>query len=379
MLTIEEIAAKHGVSVEDIEKQLIKGIEVEKEHVTDPEYEETPKKIAMDHLFEMPDYYDKLEKMEKQNASQMPKIYYCRHIEKGITGYENETIFIDDEALHKMDKTMSGVPVRVFHVDSVDVSKLEQESDGYVVESFYLELDGWHWAKFIAISDECHKAIAKGWSVSNAYVPTESGSGGECHNVPYNRKILNGKYTHLAIVPNPRYEDAKIMTPEQFEEYKKTKTAELQNEKKGKIMFKLFKKVPVEKDIDENAMIQLENGKEVSLKEMIETVQNAKKNEGEDDDDQKVNMETEIEVGEEKMPIKELVNRYLKSAKKNEDDEEEANKKNEEEEAKKKEEEEKKNAAEKLKQLQNAHNNVGDAIVETSFDQIKRGQERYGK
>jgi hypothetical protein len=61
-LTIEDIAKKHKVSIEEIEKQLNKGISVEKEHTNDMLIAQ---KIAMDHLFEYPNYYDELEKMEK--------------------------------------------------------------------------------------------------------------------------------------------------------------------------------------------------------------------------------------------------------------------------------------------------------------------------
>jgi hypothetical protein len=43
------------------EEQLKKGIAVEMEHLDDPAVAE---KIARDHLEELPDYYDKLEKME---------------------------------------------------------------------------------------------------------------------------------------------------------------------------------------------------------------------------------------------------------------------------------------------------------------------------
>ena len=46
------------------QEQLKIGIEVEKEHTPD---EELAKKIAMDHLTEMPDYYTKLKEMEKKN------------------------------------------------------------------------------------------------------------------------------------------------------------------------------------------------------------------------------------------------------------------------------------------------------------------------
>ena len=61
-LTIEDIATLHSVPVKQIEEQLAKGIEVEYEHTDDPS---EAARIAMDHLVEIPDYYDRLEKMEK--------------------------------------------------------------------------------------------------------------------------------------------------------------------------------------------------------------------------------------------------------------------------------------------------------------------------
>ncbi len=61
-MTVEDIAKKHNVTVEDIEKQLEIGIQIEQEHTSDSEH---AKKIAMDHLVEFSDYYDRLVKMEK--------------------------------------------------------------------------------------------------------------------------------------------------------------------------------------------------------------------------------------------------------------------------------------------------------------------------
>ena len=61
-LTPEDIAKKHNVSLDQINKQIKKGIGVEKEHTKDIK---SRKRIAMDHLMEYPDYYDKLEKIEK--------------------------------------------------------------------------------------------------------------------------------------------------------------------------------------------------------------------------------------------------------------------------------------------------------------------------
>ena len=60
--SLEDLANKHDVSVKSIQKQLDKGQKVEMEHTKD---EELAKKIAMDHLFEFPDYYDRLDKIEK--------------------------------------------------------------------------------------------------------------------------------------------------------------------------------------------------------------------------------------------------------------------------------------------------------------------------
>lgn len=60
--TVESIAKKHGVSVDQIKQQLAKGIKVELEHTSD---RAVAHEIALDHLGEEPDYYDRLEQAEK--------------------------------------------------------------------------------------------------------------------------------------------------------------------------------------------------------------------------------------------------------------------------------------------------------------------------
>ena len=60
---VNYIAKKHGVTVSQIKKQLQKGIKVEFEHTTN---EAKAKEIALDHLLEFPDYYDRLEKAEEK-------------------------------------------------------------------------------------------------------------------------------------------------------------------------------------------------------------------------------------------------------------------------------------------------------------------------
>jgi|688.fasta_scaffold40193_4 hypothetical protein len=73
--TLKDIAKKHDTKkyyhvddmVSSLKKQFNKGIKVEMEHTND---KEKAKEIVMDHLFEDPNYYDKLEKIEKVEAKE---------------------------------------------------------------------------------------------------------------------------------------------------------------------------------------------------------------------------------------------------------------------------------------------------------------------
>lgn len=62
-LTVDEIAKKHKVSRKTILAQLKKGQKVEREH---SDKQNVAKEIALDHLGELPDYYDRLKKVEKK-------------------------------------------------------------------------------------------------------------------------------------------------------------------------------------------------------------------------------------------------------------------------------------------------------------------------
>ena len=61
--TPESIAKLHNVTVENILFQIAKGIKVEMEHT---DSRESAKEISLDHLVEFPDYYDRLDSMEKK-------------------------------------------------------------------------------------------------------------------------------------------------------------------------------------------------------------------------------------------------------------------------------------------------------------------------
>lgn len=60
--SFDEVMKKHGVSYKDLVIQLKKGIDVEKEHTGDIAL---AREIALDHLSEFPDYYDRLKNAEE--------------------------------------------------------------------------------------------------------------------------------------------------------------------------------------------------------------------------------------------------------------------------------------------------------------------------
>jgi translation initiation factor 2 alpha subunit (eIF-2alpha) len=65
--SVEDIAKKFKVSVDTVKAQIKKGISVEMEHTSD---KEKATEIAMDHISEFADYYDRLEKMEKKASKE---------------------------------------------------------------------------------------------------------------------------------------------------------------------------------------------------------------------------------------------------------------------------------------------------------------------
>lgn len=69
--TPKEIAEKHKVTVSAINSQVLKGIKIEMEHTKD---KRISKEIVMDHLWEIPDYYTRLARMEKQALKEETKL-----------------------------------------------------------------------------------------------------------------------------------------------------------------------------------------------------------------------------------------------------------------------------------------------------------------
>ena len=203
------------------------------------------------------------------NSKDFPKRYFARHIKEGPVHYlekgEDKIYLVKDEALKKMNASFEGKPIYIKHVDEVNMDTLKEDANGYVVKSFYNEFDGAWWAEIIA-DDEAQGFIEKGWAVSNAYLPTELGSGGVYHDIDYDKEVKNGVYEHLAIVDNPRYEEAVIMTPEEFKNFNEGRKAELEKLKNSK----------ENKMLSEEEKTELLDSLKNSLADMIkDTVKNA--------------------------------------------------------------------------------------------------------
>ena len=64
-MSIEDIAKKHDVDLEELKDEYEKGVKVEMEHTDD---EEVAKEISRDHLFEDPKYYTKLAEIENESV-----------------------------------------------------------------------------------------------------------------------------------------------------------------------------------------------------------------------------------------------------------------------------------------------------------------------
>lgn len=77
---------------------------------------------------------------------------------------------------------------------------------------WFNEEDGWYWCDGVITNQKALDLIDKGWSVSCSYnVSNYSDKGGTENNIKYDMEFLDGNFTHLAIVKNPRYEGADIV------------------------------------------------------------------------------------------------------------------------------------------------------------------------
>jgi len=278
----------------------------------------------------------------ENEISSPASVFYGLHFFPGIAEYRKPgedpyRVLINQETISAMNDSFRGKPVYVGHVDGQeDYSK----ADGWVIESFFLPCDGHTWCRFIVTSDEAKAAIKNGNRLSNAYTPRAFKQGGLWHGADYYKEVVSAEYDHLAIIPDPRYAESIILSPEQFKQYVDKKTAELAqvansadeqihiNEGENTMAF--WKKTKVENSLElESTMVDLPKSKtQCDLKTLINEM-----------DDYRLEMKLpkmanddhHVQVGEgdgsRKMSVKELKDAYCNAMK----DMEEMKKKNDSE------------------------------------------------
>lgn len=140
--------------------------------------------------------------------------FKSRFIQPGVAGYPGQfgNVLITKESLDKFIKTMVGVPVIINHKD-LNKKNADEERVGVVNSVWYDNKDGWYWCDGIIWDETAQNLITdKNWSVSCSYdVITADNKGGSENNIKYDIEFLDGVFTHLALVSNPRYERANIV------------------------------------------------------------------------------------------------------------------------------------------------------------------------
>lgn len=168
----------------------------------------------------MEEYGDEGERKERANtfwkerensSSDWPITFKCSYIEPGLVAYADVgNVLVRKEVLDKMANSFVGKPV--VNEEHKDVSPADfrlGKADG-IVNSVWYDTDGKFHCAYQVWDSNTRTNIKNGYQVSCAYKVLRWGSGGVHNNIPYDREVLDGEYTHLAIVSNPRYEDVKI-------------------------------------------------------------------------------------------------------------------------------------------------------------------------
>lgn len=140
--------------------------------------------------------------------------FKSRFLAPGIAGYPEQfgNVLVRKESLDRFIGTMIGVPVIVNHKD-LSKDNANDERVGVVCNVWFDEHDGWYWCDGVIWDETAQNLITdRGWSVSCSYdVKLADDTGGTENNIPYDIEFLDGVFTHLAIVDNPRYERANIV------------------------------------------------------------------------------------------------------------------------------------------------------------------------
>jgi hypothetical protein len=150
------------------------------------------------------------------NAKQWPQTVKCRFLEAGLVDYTDLNlgmVLVQRPFLDKVRQTFVGKPVIDEQHKNAKPENFKEVADGVVIRAWNNPEDGWDWCEFLVWDEQTLRHCKDPqYFVSCAYDPTKvDRNGGKYHNIPYDGEFLEGAYTHLAIVKDPRYEGANIV------------------------------------------------------------------------------------------------------------------------------------------------------------------------
>lgn len=144
------------------------------------------------------------------------KRFSARFIEPGLVSYEERNLGISllrKETIDKYLDTIVGKPVTIEHPRHMGGGERYNQV-GKIDMAEYSAKDGWYWCGGELTDDKAVELVNSGHSVSCGYtIPkgeSSLGKGGRRNRVRYDNEITNLHFDHLAIVTNPRYEEAGI-------------------------------------------------------------------------------------------------------------------------------------------------------------------------
>lgn len=145
----------------------------------------------------------------EDTTGQEGRPFKSRFLQAGLVKYNFGVCLLKKETIDKFVNTFVECPVIIDHKDNIT----ENDVVGTIQKIWFSSDDGWFWCSGIITDDKAIKLIENGYNVSCQYriIDYADNDEGKLHNAnPYDKEILNGVFEHLAIVENPRYEDAFI-------------------------------------------------------------------------------------------------------------------------------------------------------------------------
>ncbi len=151
-----------------------------------------------------------------------PSLVDMKVITPGLVHYEDLlnsngkpvgcNVLVRKDALDKMAHSIQGKPIINWDHRKVDPKEFSQGKFQGIVTgpAVFNAEDGYYHAPGYVWDEATRKNIQNGFSISCAYTVTDEDGPGTHNALKYDVEVKNGEYTHIAVVPSPRYEGARI-------------------------------------------------------------------------------------------------------------------------------------------------------------------------